>query len=1205
MKKFPQYENLNLSEIGKEVLEKWAKENTFEKSVSLREGAKAFTFYEGPPSANGMPGIHHVMARTIKDIFCRYHTMKGFKVERKGGWDTHGLPIELSVEKSLGITKEDIGKKITVEEYNAACRREVMKYKDKWEEVTTKMGYWVDMNDPYITFDNNYIESVWYLLGELYKKKMLYKGYTIQPYSWAAGTGLSSHELNQPGCYKNIKDTSITAQFKVIKDSKSEFLYEPQTPKGALDSAINLTGSPFRGLGHEGLDIFFLAWTTTPWTLPSNCALAVGKDIKYALVNTYQPYMGNPIKVILALDLVHKYFHEKAADIAMENYKHGDRYVPYKIEKTFAGDELVGLHYEEIIKPYSEWSDERSFAPWSKDDAFRVIIGDFVTTSDGTGIVHIAPNFGADDYRVAKQNNIPIKSLNVNLQGKFIDGVADFAGMHVKTKEDQIHPEKSTDLKIALKLKEEGKAFKIEKYEHSYPHCWRTDEPIIYYPLDSWFIKTTAAKDKMIELNKTINWKPESTGSGRFGNWLENLVDWNLSRSRFWGIPLPIWTNIYATNDEKYTCIGSYEELEKYGYYFSDEFIDKIKGLDALTYSQTSFGREIYVDPELGPHFFNLLQLRFEYFASGNYGKLLQQWGFKGHHIKKYLIPLRDLKQKIDFHKPFIDRVIILKEDNLFVRESDLIDVWFDSGSMPYAQWHYPFENQEKFKENFPADFIAEGVDQTRGWFFTLHAIASMLFDSVAFKNVVSNGLVLDKHGNKMSKRLGNAVDPFKIIEQYGADATRWYMISNAQPWDNLKFDEEGITEVQRKLFRALYNTYAFYALYANIDGFNYTEKEISVDQRPELDQWILSVLNSLIKRVDEFYATYEPMRAARDIEAFVTDQLSNWYVRLSRRRLWKGEYSDDKIAAFQTLYACLETIAKLIAPIAPFFSEKLFTDLNGVSGKEKVQSIHHSLFPVSDDKCIHPALEERMDLAQRISSLTLALRKKVNIRVRQPLNKILIPILDESLKHQIDSIKSLILAEVNVKELHYVHDTDGMLNKKIKANFKELGKKLGPLMKEAAASIASFGMEEIKHLETTGKYGMNLSGREVEILLTDVEITSEDMPGWHLMSDGKLTVALDTTVTKELEEEGIARELVNRIQNLRKEKNYEVTDKIILQIKRNIALENAINNNFDYICSEILATSFEMVDNLDERQAVVVEVAEDLSASILINKSN
>lgn len=1125
--KFHQYDNLDLSSVSKEILKKWSEEKTFEKSVSIREGAQSFTFYEGPPSANGMPGIHHVMARTIKDIFCRYRTMKGFKVERKGGWDTHGLPIELSVEKSLGITKEDIGKKISVEEYNAACRREVMKYKDKWEEVTQKMGYWVDMEDPYITFDNNYIESVWYLLSELYKKNLLYKGYTIQPYSWAAGTGLSSHELNQPGCYKNIKDTSVTAQFKIIKDAKSSALFSDDS------------------------DVFFLAWTTTPWTLPSNCALAVGKNIEYALVKTYQPYLGNPIKVILAKELVHKYFHEKAADIPMEDYKHGDRYVPYKIEKTFKGTELEGINYEQLM-------------PYVKPDgnAFRVIIGDFVTTEDGTGIVHIAPSFGADDFRVAQQHNIAtiyVKDADgnnmplVDKQGKFVKEVTDFAGMHVKTKEDQEHPEKSTDLAIALKLKKEGKAFRVEKYEHNYPHCWRTDQPVIYYPLDSWFVKTTAMKDKMMDLNKTINWKPESTGTGRFGNWLENMVDWNLSRSRFWGIPLPIW----KTEDGKEEiCIGSYEELDK----------EIKKSVAAGIMTQEDLQKS--------------------------------KWN----------------QSDRDIHKPYCDTIsLVSASGKKMFREPDLIDVWFDSGSMPYAQWHYPFENKEKFKENFPADFIAEGVDQTRGWFFTLHAIASMLFDSVAFKNVVSNGLVLDKHGNKMSKRLGNAVDPFEILDKYGADATRWYMISNAQPWDNLKFDEEGITEVQRKLFRALYNTYAFYALYANIDGFIYSEKEIALAQRPELDQWVLSVLNSLIKRVDEFYEAYEPMRAAREIESFVTDQLSNWYVRLSRRRFWKGEYSDDKIAAFQTLYTCLETIARLIAPIAPFYSEQLFTDLNQVSNKEAVQSVHHSLFPAYDEKAINLPLEERMDLAQRISSLTLALRKKVNIRVRQPLNRILLPILDtersrsgsDSIKHQIDSVKSLILAEVNVKDLEYVHDTEGMINKKIKANFKTLGKKLGPLMKEGAAAIANFSREQIRELEQKGIYSLTLSGQQVEIQLADVEITSEDIPGWHLASDGKLTVALDTTITKALEEEGIARELVNRIQNLRKEKNYEVTDKIKLQIKRNTALESAIQNNFAYICSEILATSLEVIDNLDERQGVEIEVADNLSACILINKSN
>jgi len=1111
MMKFPQYDNLELSSVSKEILDKWAKEKTFEKSVSLREGSPSFTFYEGPPSANGMPGIHHVMSRAIKDIFCRYQTMKGKQVKRKGGWDTHGLPIELSVEKSLGITKEDIGKKISVEDYNAACRKEVMKYKDRWEDLTAKMGYWVDMEHPYITFDNSYIESVWWLLNELYKKNLLYKGYTIQPYSWAAGTGLSSHELNQPGTYKNIKDTTVTAQFKIIRDAKSQFLRN------------DLVG-----------DIFFLAWTTTPWTLPSNCALAVGKDIEYALIKTYQPYLGNPIRVIMAKELMHKYFHEKAADIPMEDYKHGDRYVPYKIEKIIKGNELAGINYEQLM-PY---------AKPEGGDAFRVIIGDFVTLEDGTGIVHIAPSFGADDFRVAKQYGIGNLTL-VDKQGKFVDAVTDFAGMHVKTKEDQEHPEKATDLAIALKLKKEGKAFKVEKYEHNYPHCWRTDQPVIYYPLDSWFIRTTAAKDKMIALNNTINWKPESTGTGRFGNWLENLVDWNLSRSRFWGIPLPIW----RTEDGKEEiCIGSYEELD----------------------------REIK--------------------------KSLENGIMTGEDLRKS----KWNESERDIHKPYCDNIFLVSASGKrMFREPDLIDVWFDSGSMPYAQWHYPFENTETFKANFPADFIAEGVDQTRGWFFTLHAIASMLFDSVAFKNVVSNGLVLDKHGNKMSKRLGNAVDPFLILNKYGADATRWYMISNAQPWDNLKFDEEGITEVQRKLFRALYNTYAFYVLYANIDGFVYTEAEIPINKRPELDQWILSVLNSLVKKVDEYYATYEPMRAARDIESFVIDQLSNWYVRLSRRRFWKGEYSEDKIAAFQTLYVCLETIAKLIAPIAPFYSERLFTDLNNVSHKENVKSVHHSLFPAFDEKQINPVLEERMDLAQRITSLTLALRKKVSIRVRQPLNKILIPILDENLKHQIDSVRNLILAEVNVKELEYIHDTEGMLNKKIKANFKELGKKLGPLMKESASAISNFTREEIRELETTGKYAITLSGKNVELVVTDVEITSEDIPGWHLMSDGKLTVALDTKVSKELEEEGIARELINRIQNLRKEKNYEVTDKIKLQIKRNVTLERVIENNFDYICSEILATSFELVDNLDEREAMEVEVADNLSAFISINKSN
>jgi isoleucyl-tRNA synthetase len=1110
--KFPQYDNLDLSSISKEILDKWAKEQTFEKSVSLREGAKSFTFYEGPPSANGMPGIHHVMARAIKDIFCRYQTMKGFQVKRKGGWDTHGLPIELGVEKMMGITKDDIGKKISIEEYNAACRKEVMKYKDKWEDVTRKMGYWVDMQSPYVTFENNYIETVWYLLKELYKKGMLYKGYSIQPYSWAAGTGLSSHELNQPGSYKNIKDTTVTSQFKIKKDAKSEIVF-----------GSNISGA------------FFLAWTTTPWTLPSNCALAVGKNIEYALVKTFQPYLGNPINVVLAKDLIPKYFSEKGAQTSFEEYKTGDKVIPYKIEKTFKGSELAGINYEQLM-PY---------AKPEAGDAFRVIIGDFVTTEDGTGVVHIAPSFGADDFRAAKQNGIGTLTL-VDKQGKFVDAVTDFAGRHVKTKEDQLNLENSTDLAIALKLKKEGKAFKVEKYEHNYPHCWRTDQPVIYYPLDSWFIKTTAVRDRMIELNKAINWKPEATGTGRFGNWLENLVDWNLSRSRFWGVPLPVWRTEDATEE---LCIGSVEEL--------NEEVKK------------SVAKGFMTDADLKK----------------------SMWDAKTVH---------------DLHRPFVDSIVLVSPSGKkMYRETDLIDVWFDSGAMPYAQWHWPFENNQVFKNNFPADFIAEGVDQTRGWFFTLHAIAVMLFDSVAFKNVVSNGLVLDKHGNKMSKRLGNAVDPFETLEKYGPDATRWYMISNAQPWDNLKFDEEGIGEVQRKFFRALYNTYAFYALYANIDSFTYKEKEIAVKDRPELDQWIISVLSSLVKRVDEFYSTYEPMRAAREIEDFVTNQLSNWYVRLSRRRFWKGDYSNDKIAAYQTLYACLETIAKLIAPIAPFYAEKLFMDLNKTTRKDKSESIHHSLFPIVNASNINSSLEERMDFAQRISSLTLSLRKDVKIRVRQPLNRILIPVFDDRLKKQIESVKDLILAEVNVKSLEYITDTSGILVKKIKANFKELGKKLGTHMKEAAQAISGFNQEQIRLLESAGTYNLKLVDKEIDLQLSDVEIISEDIPGWHLASDGKLTVALDVSITTELKEEGIARELVNRIQNLRKDRNLEVTDKINLKIKKNSAVDSAVENNFQYICAETLAESLELVEMIDESEAVNVEVDENITTSIFINKYN
>ena len=1111
------YDSLDLSSVSKEILKKWDAEKTFEKSVDSRAGKASFTFYEGPPSANGLPGIHHVMARSIKDIFCRYKTLKGFQVKRKGGWDTHGLPIELSVEKSLGIRKDDIGTKISIEDYNKACRTEVMKYKDVWDDLTRKMGYWVDLENPYITFTNDYIETCWYLLKEFYKKNLLYKGFTIQPYSPAAGTGLSSHELNQPGTYKMVKDTTAVALFHI-----------PRENTGFLQDL-------------EG-DLFFIAWTTTPWTLPSNTALAVGAKISYVAVKTFNQYNFAPQTVILAKDLLSKYFPEKNAEIKLEDYKPGDKAIPFEVVKEFKGKDIAGIRYEQLF-PYAQPED---------GDAFKVLLGDFVTTEDGTGIVHLAPSFGADDFRVAKQNGMGSLTL-VDKQGRFVSEVTDFAGEFVKEaylndEEKDIEIKKqggekylSVDERISIKMKKEGKAFKVEKYEHTYPHCWRTDKPVLYYPLDSWFIRTTSAKERMVELNKTINWKPESTGTGRFGNWLENLVDWNLSRSRFWGIPLPIWR---TTEGEEEICIGSVKELY-------DEIEKSIKA-----------------------GFMNSNPI----------------------HPDKFL--------EFDLHRPYVDDIILVSASGKKMqRELDLIDVWFDSGAMPYAQWHFPFENKEEFKDAYPADFIAEGVDQTRGWFFTLHAIAVMLFDSVAYKNVVSNGLVLDKNGNKMSKRLGNAADPFETIEKYGADATRWYMISNAQPWDNLKFNLDGITEVQRKFFGTLYNTYSFFALYANIDQFNFSEKEITVEERSELDRWILSELNSLIKLVDSCYAEYEPTKASRAITDFVSEHLSNWYVRLSRRRFWKGDYSKDKIAAYQTLYTCLETISIIMSPVAPFYSDQLFCDLNLISKKQKAESVHLADFPLVNEKLIDKSLEERMELAQQISSMVLSLRKKVNIRVRQPLNKILLPVLEKGFQEKVESVRDLILAEVNVKDIEYITDTAGILVKKIKPNFKVLGKKVGAKMKDAAAAILELNQEQILSFEGEKKYKLSLGTEEILLELDDVEILSEDIPGWQVTNEGKLTVALDITITEQLKEEGIAREFINRIQNLRKDKGFEVTDRIELKVLQHAGIQASLINNKEYICAEILAASLDIVNQLDGEDSVEVAVDEGIQTRISIKK--
>ena len=1133
MNKYPEYTSLNLPEIGKKVLETWKQENTFQRSVEERSGAKPFVFFEGPPSANGLPGIHHAMARTIKDIFCRYKTQQGFQVNRKAGWDTHGLPIELGVEKELGITKEDIGKSISVDDYNEACRKAVMKYTDIWNEMTEKVGYWVDMDDPYVTYESKYMESVWHLLSQLYQKGLLYKGYTIQPYSPAAGTGLSSHELNQPGTYRDVKDTTVVAQFKVAEGSRNRLA---------------------ELAGHNEGDFFFLAWTTTPWTLPSNTALAVGPKIEYVLVRSFNQYTHSPITVVVAKNLVGKVFSGKYEAVEtveeLANYSSESKKVPYTVIASCHGKDLTGIQYEQLL-PFVQPLEDA-------DKAFHVIPGDFVTTEDGTGIVHIAPTFGADDAFVAKQAGIPgLLVLDeagnqrplVDLQGRFVKEVGEFGGKYVKNEyysEDE-QPEKSVDIEIAIKLKEENKAFKVEKYVHNYPHCWRTDKPVLYYPLDSWFIRTTDVKDRLIELNKTINWKPESTGTGRFGNWLENLNDWNLSRSRYWGIPIPIWRT--EERDEE-ICIGSVEQLKN------------------------------EIDKSIASGFMESNPL--EKFTVGDMSK------------ENY-----DL---VDLHKHYVDQITLVSASGKpMQRESDLIDVWFDSGSMPYAQWHYPFENKEVFENNFPADFIAEGVDQTRGWFFTLHAIGTMCFDSVAYKNVVSNGLVLDKNGQKMSKRLGNAVDPFETIDQYGPDATRWYMVTNAPPWENLKFDIAGIQEVQRKFFRALHNTYAFFALYANIDNFRFEEEKIPLADRPEIDRWVISRLNSLVETVEDAYENYEPHRAGRVIQEFVVDHLSNWYVRLCRRRFWKGDYGQDKIAAYQTLYQCLETVARLAAPIAPFYTERLFGDLNGVTGQDSSFSVHLADFPKAVKEEIDADLEERMEIAQKVSSLVLALRKKENLRVRQPLQRIMIPSAGDHFKKQVEAVKSLILNEVNVKELEYLEEGSNLLVKKIKPNFKRLGKVYGKLMKHIAGAVARFEQADIANLEREGQIKLTVEDQELELVIEDFEITSQDIPGWLVASEGRLTVALDITLNQSLKEEGIARELVNRIQNIRKDRGLEVTDNIQIEVEAVEELQGVLQNFDQYIKAETLAQS--IVPAAEVAGGESYELTEGLRTAISVKK--
>jgi len=1077
MSKYREFRNLNMPEIEQEIIALWKEEQYFQKSIAQRKDNTPFVFYEGPPSANGMPGIHHVISRTLKDLVCRYKTMQGFLVERKAGWDTHGLPVELGVEKELGITKEDIGTKISVEDYNKKCREVVMRFKDKWEEITEKMGYWVDMTQPYVTFENEYIESLWWALKELYNKNLLYKSVSIQPFSPAAGTGLSSHELNQPGTYKDVKDTTIVAMFKAIRNEESAQLYS--------------------SLGDTD-DAYFLAWTTTPWTLPSNCGLTVGPNIQYALVKTFNPYTQQLIYVILAEPLLMKHFKSEGKDTDFDSYTKDSKIVPWTVLAQFKGSELEGIRYHQLL-PF-----EGNTAEIAGGDPWRVVTGDFVTTEDGTGIVHTAPAFGADDFRVGQKNNLGILIM-VDREGKFISGVGEFSGRYVKNyKNDEAY--KDVDVDISVKLKIAGQAFKVEKYEHTYPHCWRTDKPIIYYPLDAWFIRTTAVKDRMVELNKTINWKPKATGEGRFGNWLENVVDWNLSRSRFWGTPLPVWV---AEDGSEIKCIGSIDEL-----------------LSEITKANQQLNLNQSID-----------------------------------------------RTTLDLHKPYVDNIVLVASNGQRMqREPDLIDVWFDSGAMPYAQIHYPFNKNAELNKNFPANFIAEGVDQTRGWFYTLHALAVMLFDSVAYTTVVSNGLVLDKFGNKMSKRVGNVIDPFTTIDQYSADATRWYLITNASPWDSLKFDVEGIKEIQRKYFGTLYNTYQFFALYANVDGFTFAEAVVPVAERPEIDRWILSSLHTLIKQVTEKMEDYEPTQAGRLIESFLDEQLSNWYVRLCRRRFWKGEYELDKICAYQTLYECLETISLLMAPIAPFFADWLYQNLNKVSNRMSDVSVHLCNYPFVDVNFIDADLEQRMALAQDISSLVLSIRKKVNIKVRQPLQKILIPILNEQQQSQIQQVEALILNEVNIKEIVYLKENDGFIKKKIKPNFKSLGARMGAKMKSVAAAINEMQQDAILSLESNGSYPLTVGEETLEIVLSDVDIIAEDIPGWSVGNKNNITVALDITVTEALQDEGNARELVNRIQRIRKESGLEVTDRIEVTLEESETLKSAIVNFYDYICAEILA---------------------------------